>query len=65
LPPYSPELNPDELVWNDVKNNGVGRMLVKNPVDLKRAVVGRLRFLQKTPARVRTFFQSPETRYAA
>ena len=22
LPPYSPELNPDELVWNDVKNNG-------------------------------------------
>jgi tRNA U34 5-methylaminomethyl-2-thiouridine-forming methyltransferase MnmC len=25
LPPYSPELNPDELVWNDVKNNAVGR----------------------------------------
>lgn len=21
LPPYSPELNPDELVWNDLKNN--------------------------------------------
>ena len=28
LPPYSPELNPDEFVWNDVKNNGVGRTLV-------------------------------------
>ena len=23
LPPYSPEINPDELVWNDgVKNHG-------------------------------------------
>jgi transposase len=65
LPPYSPELNPDELVWNEVKNNGVGRMRVKNPVDRKRAVVGRLRFLQKNPAHVRTFFQSPDTRYAA
>jgi transposase len=20
LPPYAPEVNPDELVWNDVKN---------------------------------------------
>src|SRR5262245_32439267 len=28
LPPYSPELNPDEYVWNDVKNNAVGRSLI-------------------------------------
>jgi hypothetical protein len=41
------------------------RMLVKNPADLKRAVVGSLRLLQKNPAHVRTFFQSPDTRYAA
>lgn len=65
LPPYSPELNPDELVWNDVKNNGVGRSVVTGPRDLHRAVVGRLRFLQKTPERVRSFFQAPETKYAA
>ena len=25
LPPYSPELNPDEQVWNHVKHHGVGR----------------------------------------
>jgi transposase len=24
LPPYSPELNPDERVWNDLKNNSMG-----------------------------------------
>ena len=65
LPPYSPELNPDELVWNDVKNNAVGRSKLDGPKDLHRAVVGRLRFLQKRPDRVRSFFQSPDTCYAA
>ena len=65
LPPYSPELNPDELVWNDVKNNGVARSIVNGPRDLHRVVVGRLRFLQKSPERIRSFFQAPETRYAA
>lgn len=65
LPPYSPELNPDELVWNDVKNNAVGRSKLDGPHDLHRAVVGRLRFLQKRPDRVRSFFRAPETCYAA
>lgn len=65
LPPYSPELNPDEQVWNDVKNNGVGRSLVRTPTELKSAAESRLRFLQKNPAHVRTFFQMKETCYAA
>jgi transposase len=65
LPPYSPELNPDELVWNDVKHNGVARTIVNTPKDLRRAVTSRLRFLQKNPDRVRAFFHAPETRYAA
>ncbi|AWP24489.1 IS630 family transposase [Acidiferrobacter sp. SPIII_3] len=65
LPPYSPELNPDELVWNDVKNNGVARTLVHGPRDLLRALISRLRHLQKTPEMVRSFFRHPETRYAA
>jgi transposase len=49
LPPYSPELDPDELVWNDVKNNAVGRSRLDGPNDLHRAVVSRLRFLQQRP----------------
>jgi len=65
LPPYSPELNPDELVWNDVKNNGVGRALICSPVDLEHVVHSRLRLLQKNPERVRAFFCSEDTRYAA
>ena len=65
LPPYSPEINPDELVWNDVKNNGVGRTLIRNVRDLNRAVNSRLRLLQKNPDKVRAFFQMETTRYAA
>ena len=63
LPPYSPELHPDNLVWN--KNNGVGRSLTHGPADLMRGVLGQLRCLQKPPRMARSFFQQPETRYAA
>jgi transposase len=65
LPPYAPEINPDELVWNDVKNNGVGRALIRTPKDLDRAVNSRLRLLQRNPDKVRAFFQTDTTRYAA
>lgn len=65
LPPYSPEINPDELVWNDVKNNGVGRALIQDATDLARAVNSRLRLLQRNPDKVRSFFQMDTTRYAA
>ena len=51
LPPYSPEINPDELVWNDVKNHGVARTLIRAPRDLHRAVSSRLRLLQKNQAK--------------
>src|SRR6476619_4155708 len=33
FPPYAPEINPDELVWNEVKSHGVGRTLVRTPDD--------------------------------
>ena len=40
-PPYSPEVNPDELAWNDVKDHGVARTLIHAP-DLHRAVGSRV-----------------------
>ena len=42
LPPYSPELNPDELVWNHLKNHGVGKRIVRSREELKRVVLGHL-----------------------
>jgi transposase len=65
LPPYSPELNPDERVWNDLKNNAVGRQAIASPDQLHGAVLSHLRFIQKSPDRVRAYFNNATTRYAA
>jgi transposase len=64
LPPYSPELNPDELVWNDLKSHGTGRKLITSLTQLRQMVVSHMRQLQKLPALVRSFFHAPATRYA-
>ena len=64
LPPYSPELNPDELVWNDLKSHGTGRKLITSLTQLRQMVVSHMRQLQKLPALVRSFFHAPTTRYA-
>jgi transposase len=65
LPPYSPELNPDEHVWNDLKSNALGPRAIAGPAELKRDVLSHLHHLQKSPHRVRRFFLAPETAYAA
>ncbi len=63
LPSYSPELNPDEQVWNHMKHHGVGRMSPAGPNQLKRAVLRRLRSLQRLPHKIRGFFRHPEVGY--
>jgi transposase len=65
LPPYSPELNPDEHVCNDLKNNSLGRKVITDLQQMKRNVISYLQFLRKTPARNRSFFLAPTTAYAA
>ena len=65
LPPYSPELNHEEQVWNDVKNNAVWRKTVTFPKDLHGAVISHLRLIQKSPERVRSYFTNETTKYAA
>jgi transposase len=65
LPPYSPELNPDERVWNDLKNNGMGGRVITTPEHMRRAVIGYMRFIQKSPDRVRGYFNNATTQYAA
>jgi len=65
LPPYSPELNPDEGVWNDLKNNAIGRQSIRTPEHLHGAVISHLRFIQKSPERVYSYFNNETTKYAA
>lgn len=65
LPPYSPELNPDEQVWNYVEHHGVGRAALRSAAELGKFVLARLRSLQRLPWTVRMFFLTPDTQYAA
>jgi len=65
LPSYSPELNPDEQVWNYVKHHGVAKAALHGREALKKFVLARLRSLQKLPWTVRMFFLTPDTQYAA
>jgi len=64
LPPYSPELNPDELLNQDVKTNAVGRRRAIDQADLMANVRGYLRSTQKMPYVVRSYFQEEHVRYA-
>ena len=50
LPGYSPELNPDEWVWKNVKHDRIGKAGVTSKDDLKAKAIGALRRLQKSPA---------------
>ena len=63
LPAYSPQLNPDEWVWKNVKHDRVGRTSATGPEQFKAKVISALRRLQKMPALVRAFFSDPDLRY--
>jgi len=65
LPKHSPELNPDEQVWEEIKDNRIGRQPLKDKVDLKRRLHASLKSLQHCAKRVISFFQLPDTQYAA
>jgi transposase len=65
LPGYSPKLNPDELLNQDVKSNAVGRQRPANKDEMISTVRSYLRSTQKQPHIVRHYFQQEDVRYAA
>jgi transposase len=65
LPPYSPDRNPDELVWKHLKADTVGRASIVSFGDFKYKVRSSMLCLQRSPAKIRAFFQKPSLRYAA
>jgi len=50
LPPYSPDRNPDELVWKHLKADTVGRMVTTGKADFKSKVRSSMHSLQKNSA---------------
>ena len=63
LPGYSPELNPDEWVWKNIKHDRIGKIGVTSKDELKTKATNALRRLQKLPAIVRAFFHDPNLAY--
>jgi len=65
LPGYSPELNPDELLNQDVKSNALGR---RRPADQAEMIAGVRSYLhgtQRRPDIVINYFHEEHVRYAA
>lgn len=63
LPGYSPNLNPDEWVWKNVKHDQVGRQPVARGSDLYHYAVRALTRLQSLPQTIVGFFGDPELAY--
>jgi len=65
LPGYSPELNPDEYLNNDVKTNAVGRQRAATKPELIANVESYLRDTQRRRNLVKRYFHPEPVRYAA
>jgi transposase len=64
LPPYAPDLNPDEFVWQYTKTNGLAKKPLKQGQSLKHRVEKDLASLKSKPALIRSFFNAPSVVYA-
>lgn len=64
LPPYAPELNPDEQVWNHAKAR-LAKLAVTSRLEMKKTVTNILRSIQATLSLILSFFQMCHTKYAA
>lgn len=65
LPGYSPEPNPDEMVNNDVKGNGLGRQRPRTKVEMVAKVRSYFRSTQKRPDVVHSYSNEIHVRFAA
>ena len=58
LPPYSPDLNPDEKVWRHMKHVSLKNHQAQDKKQLGRLVIGALRQIQKNPRLTKNFFKN-------
>jgi transposase len=65
LPPYSPELNPDEYLNNTVKGRLRNQPSASTHSELHSQLTKVMRSAQKTPVLIRNLFKHPAVAYAA
>ncbi len=65
LPSYSPELNPEERLNADLKHAIYTKVPVRTKAKLKAAATEHMQTLEKSPDRVKKYFQDSRVKYAA
>lgn len=65
LPPYAPDLNPDELVWDYMRETGTARKPLKKGECLMERTMLDLELIKSDPALVKSFFRQPDVSFAA
>lgn len=65
LPTYSPELNPDELLNNDLKINLYKAKRPTSKTEQMLMVRNKLRSIQQNPQKIKNYFKAEKVRYAA
>ena len=62
LPPYSPELNPVEHIWDYLRENAMPNLAFSSLRQLEDALCTHLRILENDPERVRSMTNFPYLR---
>ena len=65
LPSYSPELNPEERLNADLKHAIGTKVPARTKAKLKAAATEHMEKLEKSPQRVKNYFQDSRVKYAA
>lgn len=62
-PPYSPQVNADELVWQRIKNVALKNSCFQNFKELKDKVLSEIKALSENRDLIKNFFRHPEVAY--
>lgn len=65
LPPYAPDLNPDELVWHQMRHLGTSKKPLKQGEALKQRAENDLLSIKNNKPLLKSFFQHPSVLFAA
>lgn len=65
LPPYAPDLNPDELVWNQMRNVGTSKKPLKKGESLMNRAIMDLECIKRNKKLVKSFFEEKTVSFAA
>ena len=64
LPPYAPDINPDELVWNQMRHMGTSKKPLKENESLKQRVINDLQKIKENISLIKSFFRESSVSFA-